>query len=202
MITGKLIVISAPSGAGKTTLLKKVMSRIEKLAFSISHTTRSPRAGEQDGIDYHFVSRELFEKMIEDSLFIEYAEVHDNLYGTSSEAVIDQLNQGYDVILDIDVQGAAIIRESVKLPATYVFVSPPTLEELERRLRGRGTENEERVAVRLKNARIEVESASTYDYLIINDELDDAVDVFCGIVMAERAKARRLSSGDQIGQIV
>lgn len=202
MITGKLIVISAPSGAGKTTLLKKVMSRIEKLAFSISHTTRSPRAGEQDGIDYHFVSRELFEKMIEDGLFIEYAEVHDNLYGTSSEAVIDQLNQGYDVILDIDVQGAAIIRESVQLPATYVFVSPPTLEELERRLRGRGTENEERVAVRLKNARIEVGSAANYDYLIINDELDDAVDVFCGIVMAERAKARRLPSGDPIGQIV
>ncbi len=202
MNKGKLIVISAPSGAGKTTLLRKVMERVENIAFSISHTTRSPRLGEQNGIDYHFVDRAEFEEMIEEDQFIEFAHVHDNLYGTSRQAVISQLNNGCDVILDIDVQGAKILRDSGKLEAIYVFISPPTLKELEMRLRGRGTESEERIALRLKNAELEVASAEDYEYLIINDDLDVAVNVFCSILLAERARAHLLPSGEPIGEIV
>lgn len=202
MNRGKLVVISAPSGAGKTTLLKKVFQEVENIAFSISHTTRAPRAGEQDGVDYHYVDRASFEKMIEDDQFIEFAHVHDNLYGTSRQAVINQLNSGNDVILDIDVQGAKILRDSGKLEAAYVFISPPTLQELENRLRGRQTESEETLALRLKNAKLEIASAADYEYLVINDELDVAVNVFCSILLAERAKSHRLPSGEPIGEIV
>ncbi len=202
MKTGKLIVISAPSGAGKTTLLKEVMTRVNRLAFSVSHTTRAPRQGERDGVDYHFVERALFEEMIEKGRFLEYAEVHGNLYGTSRDAVDDQLTAGYDVILDIDVQGADIVRDSGVVQAVYIFVSPPSLKELESRLRGRGTESEERIRLRLKNAEEEINSAPKYEYLIINDDLEDAVNVFCSIVLAERARARRLSSGEPIADLV
>lgn len=202
MNRGQLIVISAPSGTGKTTLLKKVMGKIENLAFSVSHTTRLPRTGEQDGVDYHFVTHANFEEMIEKGQFIEFAKVHDNLYGTSHQAIISQLNNGYDVVLDIDVQGAKILKDSGKLEAIYVFISPPTLKELEMRLRGRGTESEEMIDLRLNNAEVEVASAGNYKYLIINDDLDVAVNVFCSILLAERAKAHRLPSGEPIGEIV
>ena len=201
MNTGKLIVVSAPSGAGKSTLLKKVMAKLSRLAFSVSHTTRPPRNGEQDGVDYHFVDRAMFESMIEKDLFIEFAEVHGNLYGTSRKAVFDLLEQNYDVILEIDVQGAEIIRSSGKHQAVYIFVSPPTMQELENRLRARGTENEERIRLRLRNAETEFAAARMYEYLIINDELDDAVNVLCSIILAERARGHRRSSGEPIGVI-
>jgi len=199
MAPGKLFVISAPSGAGKTTMLKRVMARVPALAFSISHTTRPPRPGEKDGVDYHFVSRDTFLEMIDQGLFLEYAEVHDNIYGTSHAAISRQLEEGLDVILDIDVQGAAILRAKGQVEAVHIFVSPPSLGELERRLRGRGTESEEVIRVRLHNAATEMQAAGDYEYQIINDSLDEAVNLLTSIILAERARAHRLPSGEPIG---
>lgn len=202
MTTGKLFVVSAPSGAGKTTLLRMVMARLPGLVFSISHTTREPRPGERNGVEYHFVSRAEFSAMIDRQLFLEYAEVHDNLYGTSGEAIGSQLAEGLDVILDIDVQGAAILREKGQPEATHIFISPPNLAELERRLRGRGTENEETIKLRLKNAETEIRSAAAYDYLIINDTVEEAAQLLAAVILAERARAHRLPSGKPISKIV
>lgn len=202
MNKGRLFVISAPSGTGKTTILKAVMENIPSLAFSISHTTRLPRAGEKNGVDYHFVSPDEFREMIKRGMFLEHAEVHDNLYGTSREAVEQQLAEGLDVILDIDVQGADIVRRDKRLDAAYLFISPPSLSELEKRLVGRGTEDEKRIALRLSNAKDEMTAAGKYEYLVINDQLEQAVELFSAIVLAERAKARRLRNGKPIGEIL
>jgi guanylate kinase len=201
MTVGRLFVISAPSGAGKTTLLKQVMADVTGLAFSISHTTREPRAGERDGVDYHFVSRAEFLAMIEQERFLEYAEVHGNLYGTSIDAIGVQLLEGLDVILDIDVQGAAILRDKGQPEATHIFVSPPNLTELERRLRGRGTESEDKIKVRLANAATEMNAAGAYEYLIINEVVDEAANLLSSIILAERARAHRLPSGKPISKI-
>jgi guanylate kinase len=202
MAVGRLFVISAPSGAGKTTLLKRVMSDVPGLVFSISHTTREPRPGERDGVDYHFISQAEFLTMIDKQMFLEYANVHDNLYGTSIAAIGVQLQEGWDVILDIDVQGAAILRQKGQPEATHIFVSPPNLVELERRLRGRGTESEEVIKVRLKNAETEMKAAAAYEYLIINDEVDEAANLLSSIILAERVKPHRLSSGKPISNSV
>jgi len=198
MTTGKLFILSAPSGAGKTTLLKKVMADLPGLAFSVSHTTRLPRTGEVDGVDYHFVSRAQFEAMRDQGVFLEWAEVHGNLYGTSRPAVLAQLATGLDVILDIDVQGAAILRGSAAIPAASLFISPPSLSELERRLRGRETDSEETILLRLKNARQEMQAAVNYEYLIINDHLEQAIDTLRAIVIAERSRGHRLPTGQSI----
>lgn len=198
MTTGKLFILSAPSGAGKTTLLKRVMADLPGLAFSVSHTTRLPRAGEVDGIDYHFVSRSRFEAMRDQGVFLEWAEVHGNLYGTSRPAVLSQLATGLDVILDIDVQGAAIILNSAAIPAASLFISPPSLTELEQRLRGRETDSEETILLRLQNARKEIEAAADYEYLIVNDHLDQAIDTLRAIVIAERSRGHRLPTGQPI----
>ncbi|SDP53365.1 guanylate kinase [Desulforhopalus singaporensis] len=195
---GRLFVVSAPSGAGKTTLLKLVMRDVPKLSFSISHTTRSPRPGEVDGVDYHFVTKSRFEKMIGQGAFLEYARVHDNLYGTSSDAVEQQLSRGIDVILDIDVQGAQIIRKSGQIDGAFVFIAPPGLGELEKRLRGRGTESEEAVKTRMANAKQELQAAKEYEYLLINDDLEQAARVLSSIVTAERARGHRSASGEPI----
>jgi guanylate kinase len=202
MTTGKLFVISAPSGAGKTTLLKRVMSTLPGLVFSISHTTREPRQGEQDGVDYHFVSQGQFLNMIDRELFLEYAEVHDNFYGTSKDAIEVQLDDGLDVVLDIDVQGAAILRKKGRPEATHIFISPPNLNELERRLRGRGTESEETIKLRLKNAATEIKAAAEYEYLIINEKIDEAAHLLASIILAERARAHRMPSGKNISDIM
>jgi guanylate kinase len=198
MTTGKLFILSAPSGAGKTTLLKRVMADLPGLAFSVSHTTRLPRAGEEDGADYHFVSRDRFEAMREQGLFLEWAEVHGNLYGTSRPAVLAQLAEGLDVVLDIDVQGAAILRKSAVIPAASLFITPPSLTELERRLRGRGTDSEETILLRLKNTRVEMQAAPDYEYLIVNDDLEQAVETLRAIVIAERSRGHRLATGQPI----
>lgn len=188
MIRGMLLVLSAPSGCGKTTILKQVMAEMPNLVFSVSHTTRQPRPGEVDGQDYHFVSREQF-KTIRDhhpSGFLEWAEVHGNFYGTSRQDVADQLVEDKDVILDIDVQGAAQIRQNTK--SVSIFITPPSLDELERRLRGRGTETEESLTTRLANAGKEMEDADNYTYLIVNDKLDEAVRALQAIIIAERCR--------------
>jgi guanylate kinase len=198
MTTGKLFILSAPSGAGKTTLLKRVMADLPGLAFSISHTTRRPRSGEHDGVDYHFVSRGQFEAMREQGVFLEWAEVHGNLYGTSRPAVLAQLATGLDVILDIDIQGTAILRDSAAIPSASLFITPPSLSELERRLRGRGTDSEETILLRLKNAGKEMQAAVDYEYLIVNDRLEQAVDTLRAIVIAERSRGHRLPTGQAI----
>jgi guanylate kinase len=202
MTIGRLFVISAPSGAGKTTLLSRVMARIPGLVFSVSHTTRLPRPGECDGVDYHFVSHADFLAMIDQGSFLEHAEVHGNLYGTSRSTVQKQLEAGKDVVLDIDVQGAAILRASGQLEAAYVFIAPPGMAELEKRLRGRGTESEERIRLRLKNARQELQAAGQYEYLIINEDIAEATDLLAAIILAERARAHRLPSGKPIGKVI
>ena len=196
--TGQLFILSAPSGAGKTTILKKVMQEVGKLAFSVSHTTRSPREGEQDGADYHFVAVEEFKAMRDQNLFLEWAEVHGNFYGTSRPAVLQQLQQGLDIILDIDVQGAAIIGRDSSVHAVSVFVAPPSLAELEKRLRGRGTDTDETIMVRLGNAAKEMSAADQYDYLVINDDLEEAAATLKAVLIAERSRGHRLPSGEPI----
>ncbi len=191
MNKGMLLVLSAPSGCGKTTILKKVMAELPGLVFSVSHTTRQSRPGEVDGRDYHFVSKEQF-KTIRDqqpSGFLEWAEVHGNFYGTSRQDVEVRLAEGKDVVLDIDIQGAAQIRQNAE--PVSVFITPPSLEELERRLRGRGTETEESLTTRLANAGREMEDADNYTYLIINDRLDEAVRALQAVIIAERCRRRR-----------
>ena len=198
MTEGRLFVVSAPSGAGKSTLMKRVMARVPRLSFSVSHTTRKPRVGEEDGVDYHFTSTTVFLDMVEQGLFLEHAEVHGNLYGTSLESVLGQLKEGVDIVLEIDVQGASIVRRSGVLAGVYIFIAPPCLAELEKRLRKRNTESEEHLSVRLKNAVIEMQSACKYDYLIVNDQLDETVDLLVAIVWAERARSHRFPSGKPI----
>ncbi|MEA3467403.1 MAG: guanylate kinase [Thermodesulfobacteriota bacterium] len=198
MTTGQLFILSAPSGAGKTTILKKVMKQVPHLAFSVSHTTRSPRNGEENGVDYHFVSVDEFLLMQEQDLFLEWAEVHGNYYGTSRPSVLEQLKLGQDIILDIDIQGAAIIARDKSVQAVTVFVAPPSLAELENRLRGRGTDSNETIELRLKNVAKEMAAAGEYDYLVINDNLEDAVSTMQAVIIAERSRGHRLPTGEPI----
>jgi guanylate kinase len=195
MSAGTLFVISAPSGAGKTTLLKRVMAALPGLGFSVSHTTRPPRPGESNGRDYHFVGRDKFLAMREAGAFLEWAEVHGNLYGTSREAVRERLEEGRDVFLDIDVQGARQLKENQALPAVFLFIAPPSWQELERRLSGRGTEAAEAVQMRLANARKEMAEAHWYDYLIVNDDLAEAENLLRALILAERCRGRRNAGG-------
>lgn len=195
---GRLFVVSAPSGTGKTTILRQVMKRITGLVFSVSHTTRAPRAGERDGVAYHFIDHAEFKTMRENDQFLEWAKVHENYYGTSRNLVIELLAKGFDVILDIDVQGAAIIRENSGLEGTYIFISPPGLRELERRLRSRGTDSDESIRVRLKNAGLEMQAGQDYEYVIVNEKLEDAIELMMAIILAERARAHRLPDGSPI----
>ena len=190
-----LVVLSAPSGCGKTTIVRRVMADLPGLEFSVSHTTRAPRPGEVDGRDYHFVDRQAFLAIRdrEPSGFLEWAEVHGNLYGTALESVRAQRAAGQDVLLDIDVQGARQVR-AVTDPVT-VFIAPPSLAELERRLRGRGSEDSETIALRLANAEREMRAVDEYDYLLVNDDLDEAVDSLRALLIAERLRRRRRRNG-------
>ena len=171
------------------------MNDLPGLVFSVSHTTRKPRHGEENGRDYHFVSHEEFQSMrtTEPSGFLEWAEVHGNLYGTSRAEVVKQLDAGLDVILDIDVQGTLQVRKSSS--PVSIFIAPPSLKELEARLRKRGTENERDLEVRLENAAREMAFIDKYTYLIVNDQLDEAVDGLRSIIIAERCRRRRTRAG-------
>lgn len=195
METGNLFIISAPSGTGKTTILKKVISGMENIMFSVSHTTRTPRPGEKEGVDYYFVEHDAFQKMQENELFYEWAEVHGNLYGTSRNAVQEIIDQGKDIILDIDVQGGLQAMDKVGDKGIFIFILPPSLQELEKRLVNRGTESESVIAKRLKNAQGEIRIMGKYDYVIVNDSLAEAVEVLKSIIIAERSRKRRSVSG-------
>ncbi len=187
--SGISFILSAPSGAGKTTIAREVAKRMEGVRISISHTTRPPRGREKDGRDYHFVTEEAFLLMEREGAFLETAFVHDNHYGTHRDEVIPHLSAGTDVILDIDVQGAAIIRK--KIDAVGVFILPPSMEELIRRLRLRDTEGDDVINKRIKNAHREVSQAAVYDYLLINRKLDQAISDVVSIITAERLKTAR-----------
>ncbi|MGL4854351.1 MAG: guanylate kinase [Lentisphaeria bacterium] len=194
---GAVILISGPSGAGKSTLLKPILQQDKNLQFSVSCTTRTIRKGEQDGIDYHFLSVEKFKQKIAAGDFLEWALVHDNFYGTLKSSVLDQVKSGKDVILDIDVQGALQIKELLQSDSTsseiklsdlisYVFISPPSYEILENRLRARGTESEDSLKKRLQNSKGEMLQFSKYDYLIVNTDVDIATNQLKSVISACR----------------
>jgi guanylate kinase len=187
-----LLILSSPSGAGKTTLTRKLLERFPDLLFSVSHTTRAPRANEVDGRDYHFVDRARFEAMVAAGSFLEWAEVHGNLYGTSlAEIERAQAIAGCSgMIFDVDYQGARQMRAK-RSDIVGVFVLPPSMTELERRLRGRASETEEAVQRRFTVAKSEIAHYALFDYLVVNDDLEDAFDQLRSIVRAERARRER-----------
>ena len=186
---GLLFIVSAPSGAGKTTLVERLVEQTPHLKMSRSYTSRPARAGEVDGVDYNFVSRERFEAMVAVGEFLEWADVFGNLYGTSAADTERILESGTDLVLVIDIQGARKVRRR-GIETTAVFVMPPSFEVLERRLRGRSKDSEEAIQRRLQIARREVASYAEYDYVVINDEITAAVDRLRSIVVAERARLR------------
>ncbi|MDX2433555.1 MAG: guanylate kinase [Desulfobacterales bacterium] len=198
MKNGNLFIISAPSGTGKTTILKRVIAELKNIVFSVSHTTRSPRLGEEKDVDYFFVDKSTFVTMQEQGLFLEWAEVHGNLYGTCSNTVQAITEQGIDIILDIDVQGARQLMDKLNNKGVFVFISPPSLHELEKRLVNRGTESDSVIATRLNNAHDEMKSLEYYDYVIVNDRVDQAVDELKSIIIAERSRKRRGISGEPL----
>jgi guanylate kinase len=197
---GILFVISAPSGTGKTTLCENLRATPDFI-YSVSCTTRPPRAGEENGVDYHFLSKERFQALIDDGEMLEYALVHGNYYGTLKETVKEALEQGTDVLLDIDVQGAMTIRKTddvmVRDSLVDVFIMPPTLEELERRLRKRGTETEEQVQSRLATGREESKLWRLYKYTILSGSMEEDLTKFRAIMRAERYLSRRLELSEE-----
>jgi guanylate kinase len=187
-----LLVLSSPSGAGKTTLTQMLLARCPELCFSVSHTTRAPRANEVDGRDYHFVDRARFLELVRQGAFLEWAEVHGNLYGTST-AEVDGARASAGcagMIFDIDYQGARQIKSKVP-DVTTVFLLPPSMHELERRLRGRASDSEEAVQRRFAMAQREIEHYAIFDYLVVNDDVQRAFDELRSITVAERARRRR-----------
>lgn len=193
-VKGTLFIVSAPSGAGKTSLLARLLADTPTLCLSISHTTRPIRPGEQDGVNYHFTDRTTFIRMVEQGRFLEHAEVFGNFYGTSADWVANTLRQGKDVILEIDWQGAQQIRRQV--PDTIsIFILPPSLPVLAQRLRGRGQDGEDVIARRLAGARDEISHYGEYDYLVINDDFDQALADLAAIFRAERQRTQRQAEG-------
>lgn len=190
MTEGLLIVISGPSGAGKGTIYNSLLERISGIAPSISVTTRKPRKGELDGVHYFFKSKEEFEKMIDNNEFLEYADVFGNKYGTPRKFVTERLECGISLMLEIDVQGARQIKQ--KFPSCVsIFIMPPSFEELECRLRGRATDSEDSIVRRLSEAKTELSAYEMFDYIVFNDDLNEAIDRTASIIKAEWSKIKR-----------
>ncbi|MBR4153031.1 MAG: guanylate kinase [Selenomonadaceae bacterium] len=190
MSKGLLIVISGASGTGKGTICKKLLADLPEVAYSISATTRTPRPGEVDGREYYFLSVDEFKSWISEGKFLEYAEVYGNFYGTPLNKIEERLNRGEDIILEIDVQGALNVKK--KCPdGVYIFLLPPSLEELKNRIEGRGTETPESLSRRLKNAVSEIKIGLEYDYVVVNDTIDNAAAQIKAILTAERLKVAR-----------
>lgn len=187
---GAILILSGPSGCGKSTLLKEVYKQIDDYYFSISTTTRQPRVGEVNGVDYFFVSKEDFEKDIEKDNFLEYALVHGNYYGTSLTPIKKALEEKKLVIFDIDVQGHELVRNKLDSIVTSVFITTPSLKVLENRLHSRNTDNKTVIENRIKNAKVEVEHFRNYDYLIINDDLEEASKQLVSIANIIRIKTK------------
>jgi guanylate kinase len=194
-----LLIISSPSGAGKTTLTRDLLHRYPELTFSVSHTTRSPRPGEVSGQDYHFVSRDEFLRLTQKDAFAEWAEVHGNLYGTSLSELERCRSEGKrGIVFDIDYQGARQIKAR-RQDAVSVFVLPPTMEELKERLRRRASDDEATIERRYRNAQLEIAHYGLFDYVIVNDQLDDAMARLRSIVLAEQSRRERMA---QIAEVM
>jgi len=187
---GLLFVVSAPSGTGKTTVVERLVQVVPDLGLSRSYTSRTMRQGEADGVDYNFITRARFEEMVAKNAFLEWADVFGNLYGTCAADAEQELAQGRDVVLVIDVQGARQVRARSADRTIGVFVLPPTFEVLERRLRGRSKDPEQAIRRRLATAREEIAAVAEYDYVVVNDELEACVERIKAIVLAERARPR------------
>lgn len=173
-VGGKIVVIVAPSGTGKSTLIAKLKEDFPQMVESVSHTTRSPRKGEEDGVHYFFTEREFFKGLIEEGAFIEWAEVHNNFYGTSKKFIDNTLKEGLSLIFDLDVQGADSFKRYFGNMANVIFISPPSIETLEQRLKARATDLEEVIKVRLENAKREILRKDDFDYCLINDNFENA----------------------------
>ena len=190
MTRGLLIVVSGASGTGKGTVCKKILADLPEVAYSVSATTRTPRPGEADGREYYFLSVDEFKAWIEDGKFLEYANVYGNFYGTPLNKIEERLNRGEDILLEIDVQGALNVKKECP-DGIYIFLLPPSLEELKSRIEGRGTETAESLTRRLKNAVAEIKVGLEYDYVVVNDTIDNAAAQIKTIIAAERCKVAR-----------
>jgi len=187
---GVLYVVSSPSGGGKGTLIRRMLDVVPDLSYSVSYTTRAPRNGEVNGREYFFVDQNRFEEMIASGEFLEWANVHGHLYGTARSQVENEIYAGRDIVLEVDVQGAASVRR-LRVDSVSIFILPPSLETLRERLIARGTDSPEELIVRLRNAPQELSQYSTFDYVIFNDQIDRASTQLASIVLAERARRSR-----------
>ena len=187
---GILFIVSSPSGGGKGTLIRRLLETVAGVSYSVSWTTRPPRPGEIDGVNYHFVTEEEFTNMRDRGGFLEWAVVHEHFYGTAASVVEQELSEGHDIILEIDVQGAEAVRDALD-PVVGVFILPPSFEVLRARLTSRMTERPEELELRLRNARGELEEYRHFDYLVLNDEVERASALLASIVYAERARRER-----------
>jgi len=188
---GILIILTSPSGAGKTSILEGILKKDSSIEYSVSVTTRPIRKGEINHVNYHFVSVEEFKKLIEQGVFYEWAIVHNNYYGTRRDVVENKVEKGIDVLFDIDVQGALNVKKQSK-DAVLIFIIAPSLKILEERLRNRGTDSEEVIQGRLMNARKEMEKMPEFDYIVVNDKLEETIEKVWAIIVAERQKTKRL----------
>jgi len=187
---GTLFVVSSPSGGGKGTIIRRVLDVVENLSYSVSYTTRAPRQNELDGREYFFINRDTFDEMVAAREFLEWACVHGNFYGTAKKQIMEETAAGADIILEVDVQGAASVRQLL-MDSVSIFILPPSYDVLRQRLIARGTDSPQQLEVRLRNAPEELKQYSSFDYVIINDEIDRAAAQLASIIYAERARCMR-----------
>jgi guanylate kinase len=196
---GLLLVVSSPSGAGKTTLCKRLREEFPTLGFSVSYTTRAARKGENDGVEYSFVDMSTFQEMVARDEFAEYAMVHGNMYGTSAKRVAQVIHEGQDILFDIDYQGGRQLRQKFPDDVVLVFILPPSIKELEKRLRGRGTDSNEVIERRIRVAREELRHYDEYDYLIMNDDLERAYDALRAVYLSQmHTRARQAGIAEHV----
>ncbi len=189
---GRLFIVSAPSGAGKTTLCQKIIKKHPQIKFSVSYTTRMPRKGEINNVDYTFIDREEFKRMVSEGKFLEWAEVHGEFYGTSRERIKSLIEEGFDVVLDIDTQGALQLKEKGE-KGVFIFILPPSMEALKQRLVRRMTDSKDQILRRLKRAIEEIRTYNLYDYVIINDILENSIKEFEAVIISNRIKTENIN---------